>query len=372
MTTTTDSIRSFLRKLNQCSGQHQALVAIDAEGIIHFWNNEAEQLLGYTAFEANRKSINSLLCPADAEQNLFKSPGLEKNSFVAVQHKQGHTIRLDCKLAFFNIRGVQLGVYYLNKTEQQPLRAVHDVGTRKGGPLTAEYELLEGSAISNSGSEWLISYLDIMTLVLIFFILAYSMTGGITAKETEALQVEPQQAANTSSLNIIPTGDLRPAPTLIENRKPTPQLNALRSAIKDSDLQGQLDIIDNEQSISLRIKDNILFPPGDAIISERGELFLDELTLLIEQDSYPITIEGHTDSLPINSLQYPSNWELSSARASSVVRLLISNGIAADRLKATGYADTRPLFKSTDAAIAANRRVEIILHVAEQPQAEKD
>ena len=55
-----------------------------------------------------------------------------------------------------------------------------------------------------------------------------------------------------------------------------------------------------------------------------------------------------------------------------MVRLLISNGIAADRLKATGYADTRPLFKSTDAAIAANRRVEIILHVAEQPQAEKD
>lgn len=365
MTAATDTVRSFIRKLNQCCGQHYALIAIDEDGIIHFWNNEAEVLFGYTAFEANRQPINQLLCQPQDDQALYKAMGIEKNATLTLCHKQGHHVRVDCQLSFFNIRDINLGIYYLHISEQTIQRAVHDIGTRKGGPLTPEYGLLEGPSISNSGSEWLVSYLDIMTLVLIFFILAYSMSGGI-ADETES-----SQQATSSSQNIIPSGDLRPAPilNLIDNQRPSPtqsQLQTLRSALDDSDLQDQLDIIANEQTISLRIKDNILFPPGDAIISEAGELFLDDLSALIADKNYPISIEGHTDSLPINSHQFPSNWELSSARASSVVRLLISNGIAARRLKASGFADTRPLRQAIDGAVAANRRVEIVLHISDE------
>ena len=89
---------------------------------------------------------------------------------------------------------------------------------------------------------------------------------------------------------------------------------------------------------------------------------LRKLLPVLRQGEHRITIAGHTDSLSIRSLRYPSNWELSGARAGSVVRYLEANGIASQRLVAVGYADTQPL-QGNDTATgrAANRRVELIL-----------
>lgn len=98
---------------------------------------------------------------------------------------------------------------------------------------------------------------------------------------------------------------------------------------------------------------------------------LRKLVTVLNSTPHQIVIEGHTDSVPIRSYRYPSNWELSGARAGSVVRYLEANGVSSQRLSAVGYADTRPLGDNGTAdGRANNRRVELILLTAPQDQAQ--
>lgn len=86
---------------------------------------------------------------------------------------------------------------------------------------------------------------------------------------------------------------------------------------------------------------------------------------MLRESPHPIAVHGHTDAVPIHSVRYPSNWELSGARAGSVVRYFEANGIDKQRLRAVGFADTRPLADNDSAeGRASNRRVELVL---EQP-----
>ena len=109
--------------------------------------------------------------------------------------------------------------------------------------------------------------------------------------------------------------------------------------------------------------DKVLFASGQATLQPEGEPLLEEVAQLLNVDkSHPITVEGHTDNVPIATAQFPSNWELSTARATTVVRFLIAHGVSAGRLGAVGYADLHPI--ATDATVAGralNRRVEIVL-----------
>ncbi|SDL07069.1 chemotaxis protein MotB [Modicisalibacter muralis] len=115
--------------------------------------------------------------------------------------------------------------------------------------------------------------------------------------------------------------------------------------------------------INLRIQDHLLFDSGEAALTGAGQKVTQRLVKILR--SYPgtISVEGHTDSVPIDTPRFPSNWELSSGRATAILRYLIDAGIDASRLRAVGYADTRPL-KSNDSAKgrSANRRVEVIIH----------
>jgi chemotaxis protein MotB len=93
---------------------------------------------------------------------------------------------------------------------------------------------------------------------------------------------------------------------------------------------------------------------------------LSQLAVIINSSKLNMSIEGHTDSVPINNAHFPSNWELSSSRATMVTRHLIANNIAPDRVRAIGYADTRPrLENDTSEGRKHNRRVSIILHMPE-------
>jgi chemotaxis protein MotB len=86
--------------------------------------------------------------------------------------------------------------------------------------------------------------------------------------------------------------------------------------------------------------------------------------VVINRTQYPVSVEGHSDNQPINTRQFPSNWELSTSRATSVLRALVRDGVKQERLRAVGYADTRPLKpNSTPQGRAANRRVELILQI---------
>ena len=110
----------------------------------------------------------------------------------------------------------------------------------------------------------------------------------------------------------------------------------------------------------LDINASMLFRPGEADLQDEAVSTLAEVATILAEQKMPIEVDGHTDNLPISTLQFPSNWELSSARASSVVRLFIEQGISANLLKATGYADNFPLLPNDTAeGRARNRRVAV-------------
>lgn len=128
------------------------------------------------------------------------------------------------------------------------------------------------------------------------------------------------------------------------------------------ELGDDIEIIRKPESINLRINSEILYTSAKADLSLEGLAVLHKLVPVLKDSEYIITVEGHTDALPIRGGQYPSNWELSSARAGRVVRYLAANGIDSTRLRAIGYADTRPLTNNnTEQGRASNRRVEIML-----------
>ncbi len=119
-----------------------------------------------------------------------------------------------------------------------------------------------------------------------------------------------------------------------------------------------------QRGLAIRVlTDSLLFPSGSAALESAGQPLLSEIAALLNIDHvHPIAVEGNTDDVPITGGAFPSNWELSTARASSVVRFLIAKGVDSQRLSATGYAEQRPIAtNSTPAGRALNRRVEIVL-----------
>ena len=111
------------------------------------------------------------------------------------------------------------------------------------------------------------------------------------------------------------------------------------------------------------LTDKLLFDSGQATLKPGGLRLLDEIANLLNVDqTHPIVVEGHTDNVPIATAQFPTNWELSTARATTVVRYLITRGVDRYRLGAVGYADLHPIASNATAAgRALNRRVEIVL-----------
>ncbi|NRB55525.1 MAG: OmpA family protein [Salinicola sp.] len=119
---------------------------------------------------------------------------------------------------------------------------------------------------------------------------------------------------------------------------------------------------------NLRIQDHLLFDSSAVGLSDNGRQLVERLIPTLQAFKGTISVEGHTDSVPISTSRFPSNWELSAARASAVVRVLRLAGIDGDRLRAIGYASTHPLASNhTPAGRASNRRVELVLQEPDSP-----
>ena len=129
--------------------------------------------------------------------------------------------------------------------------------------------------------------------------------------------------------------------------------------------QGKVRVLETSGGVSIEINDSILFSPGQALLNPTlAKAMLSVAEVLVPAD-FPISIEGHTDNMPISNAQFPSNWELSAVRATTVLRLFADAGIAAERLTAIGYADTRPVEPNLLAdGRARNRRVTILIDSA--------
>jgi chemotaxis protein MotB len=130
------------------------------------------------------------------------------------------------------------------------------------------------------------------------------------------------------------------------------------------DLKGQVEMTRKAHDIRLEVKDSLLFESGSAELKTAAATILENLIEILKRHPGRVAVEGHTDNQPIATMRYPSNWELSAARASTVARYLIMHGVASDRVHAVGYADTRPRSANETAeGRARNRRVTLVMYL---------
>lgn len=215
------------------------------------------------------------------------------------------------------------------------------------------------SSGESDGEAWLVSYLDVLTLLITLFVLLLSLAGN-------GLAVSGSQHGGEASRHITTPAQLSAAAVgggpgpLSAGLKP--RHDGLQPRFQGLEIEG-VSVDEGGQGVTLRIDDNLLFTSGQAELIAGGETVLTSLVELIETFDGEVSVEGHTDSIPISTARFPSNWELSTARAISVLRYLAGAGIDPARLRAVGYADTRPLESNHSAeGRAANRRVELLLH----------
>ncbi|HHJ12936.1 MAG TPA: hypothetical protein ENJ79_00960 [Gammaproteobacteria bacterium] len=129
-------------------------------------------------------------------------------------------------------------------------------------------------------------------------------------------------------------------------------------------LAQRVQVRQNPDALRLDLAERILFAPGSAVLTHEGRSLLHELARALQTLPWSVAVEGHTDNRPIHTTRFPSNWELSTARATRVARLLIAAGIAQERIRAIGYAHTRPLASNgTARGRALNRRVSLVLEL---------
>ncbi len=168
--------------------------------------------------------------------------------------------------------------------------------------------------------------------------------------------------------NVVP---LRQAPDVPEPAVPAAVAarEKLLESVRSSALGQHIELTADQENINLEISDNILFDPGSATLKQHGEQLLDELAGLLTKQDCTVSVEGHSDNVPFANARFASNWELSATRATNVTRYLIAHGIAAARLRAIGYADTRPRADNDSVqGRARNRRVSLVLHMPVLPQ----
>lgn len=211
--------------------------------------------------------------------------------------------------------------------------------------------------IDERPERWLISYSDLVTTLMVLFLALYALElAKYRALETKIIdsaritQQEKSSVDATVSQNAART----------QNQAARSKLMSLLAALRD---KGQINISEDPQGVEIGINAKILFNSGDARLLPGSSDVLNQVaTVLKSYSTRNILVEGHTDSVPISTEKYESNWELSSARAGAVVRFFVDRGIEPHRLEAIGRADNIPLMIGADpVARAANRRVTILV-----------
>lgn len=248
--------------------------------------------------------------------------------------------------------------------------------------------------VESDAENWLLSYLDLITLLLALLVVMLAVSrlnGGFYEPAVQQVDIVGSLASKglpaydgeyaEFDTPDIPASWAEPAPPVAtasagapaaapagEGEVVAPAAPPLKAPSKESlglaDLGNSVDVIINEQSVSFRISNELLFPSGQATLSPSGLDVIKRLATILNKNDYQVSVEGHSDPVPIQTRQFASNWELSTSRATSVLRELVRDGVAGERLRAVGYAETRPIESNdTAAGRAANRRVELIMDI---------
>ena len=241
----------------------------------------------------------------------------------------------------------------------------------------------------HASEAWLVAFADMMTLLMVTFLMMFAISALDLEKFKTFQEAFDQGLGNNThalaSTGAPPEGEPRdvqlgsdegtpnPKPSPIPEqtgkllqRKDLADLKAeIEKAAGKAGLKGALDVEVEPRGLILYVTSGVLFDAGEADLTARGSSLLTRLGRVLEPIDNDLVVEGHTDRRPIATAQYPSNWELSTARATAVLRDLIAREhLRAARLSAAGYADTHPRAEgSSEQALAKNRRVDIVVEV---------
>jgi chemotaxis protein MotB len=226
---------------------------------------------------------------------------------------------------------------------------------------------------------WLVSYADFITLLFAFFVVMYAIStlnegkyrvladallqafrkdAVVTAQSTGLAPINRTTTAAPSRPARAPLDPLRKA----KAQKMRELADRITELMKPLVQSGQVRMTYLPHGLAVEINASVLFAPGQAMLQPDSLPALDAVARLLVDLPQEVRVEGHTDNLPIASAVFPSNWELSSARASSVVRLFLTAGVAPARLAAVGYADNKPVDSNdTLEGRARNRRVTLMI-----------
>lgn len=226
----------------------------------------------------------------------------------------------------------------------------------------------KGNVDTNS---WMTTYSDLVTLLLCFFVLLFSFSV-IDAKKFEAII-----KSFKGSLGVLDSGrtiddDQYISQALQSDRLLREQQEAesmewlyqqLDEYIKENGLEATVVLGIEERGLLIRFKDQVLFDSGKAFIRKDAEEIVQRIGEILKTNERSIRVEGHTDNVPINLPMYPSNWELSTARAVNVVKFFIENvGILPLRLSAAGYGEYHPIALNDNVENRQkNRRVDVVI-----------
>ena len=195
-------------------------------------------------------------------------------------------------------------------------------------------------------NRWVISYADFVTMLLALFIVMFAMSSNVTKYQANATE----KMSLKNSQNIVKT-----QVTDVEKIE-----NAINQNISQSNL---IKLIEDPRGLIIRMSNTVLFDKGSAEIKPEAYDTLNNISKVLSDFDNPCIIEGHTDSMPIHNEKYPSNWELSTTRATNIISYMIKEGnISPKRLSAVGYGEYMPIADNTsNSGRILNRRVDIIV-----------
>jgi len=256
-----------------------------------------------------------------------------------------------------------------------------------------------------NNERWLVSYADFITLLFAFFVVMYSISQVNQSKYRVLSEtfVQAFNQPNDSKANPLPQEKVNPSndvvtpldmgktateehiqqpPIVIIDDTAKPEMNAQSNTTAKTQTSDELtqisdlvnekfsQLIDekmikvssNELWLQIELNDSILFSSGGVETSPQAQAIFTEIADILKHYENPIQIEGFTDNVPIKNSRYPTNWELSSARATEIVKFLVSKGVQPERLAAVGYGEFQPLASNdTEAGRAQNRRVAVMV-----------
>jgi len=220
---------------------------------------------------------------------------------------------------------------------------------------------------------WMTTYSDLMTLVLVFFVLLFSFSSMDRVKFQRFLASYQGMGILSGGVSSIvetepapedyPQIDYPEANALAQAREMMATYQTVKDFLAQNGLEAVVEVRYEERGIALDIKEGILFDSGKADLKPEARNLLDKLYGLFSQLPNDIRVEGYTDNRPIRTVEFPSNWELSTARACRVIRYFIErHDLAPERFVAVGYGEYRPLFPNdTPEHMAENRRVVLLI-----------